>query len=287
MGFDGMNALVSVIKEKQETDDDSVIGVSGIEGAGKSTLSIQILRRVLGDECDSDRIFNVERNIAYTRDEVDKKLRTLPQMSGLIIDEGGRSLYRRDWMKAGNVALIKLFQQLRFMNQAIFINIPPFFSLDKDIRDKRIWLWLHVTTRGEAMLFLRDKNVFEEDPWHLKQNQKIIKRSYKGPKDGEEALQLGYMKTINYVDSFAFPKLPEDIEDQYTKISHERKLLADEIIPSKRETVLEKRLAATISELEGPCDYDQLKVADVLGLSSQSVGEFMKKMMMVEIRESR
>jgi len=227
MAYENINLIAGYVKRMQRNKTDSVIGVSGPEGIGKSTCSLQILLRVMNEEKDSDRKFNFERNVAYTAGEVDPKMRAAPTGTGLIIDEAGRLFYKRDAMTARTREGIKLFQQIRFRNLAVFANIPPFFSLDKEIREQRIWLWIHVFSRGKAMYFIKDPNVFSEDPWHTALNQKIIARKYKGPMDGIEALLDGYRETKNFMGEFSFPKLPQDFEERYQHISFDRKLQKD------------------------------------------------------------
>jgi len=227
MAYENLHEVVGYIKRMQENKTDSVIGVSGLEGIGKSTCSLQLLFRVLANETDEGRKFDLERNIAYTAPEVDPKMRAAPEGTGIVIDEAGRIFYKRDAMTARTREGIKLFQQIRFKRLAVFANIPPFFSLDKEIRENRIWLWIHVYERGKAMYFIKDPNVFSDDPWHTTENQKIIARKYKGPMDGIDALLDGYRRTKNFMGEFSFPKLPQSLELKYQDISFEKKLQKD------------------------------------------------------------
>lgn len=276
MGYENINLIAKYIKRMQRNKTDSVIAVSGPEGMGKSTCSLQILLRVMKGERDSDRKFNFERNIAYTAPEVDPKMRAAPEGTGMIIDEAGRLFYKRDAMTARTREGIKLFQQIRFKSLAVFANIPPFFSLDKEIREQRVWLWIHVYERGKAMYFIKDPNVFTEDPWHTKENQKIIARKYKGPIDGIDALLDGYRETKNFMGEFSFPKLPFGFEERYQRISFDRKLQKDMDGTDTKQVKRWKYIAhvwgkeAMFYSHEAGCKLTQTKLAE-LGKISTSV----------------
>jgi len=276
VAYQKLNGLVKTIKELQQYNTDSVIGITGSEGTGKSTLTLQFLRRLLYDyRADSDMRFNLERNVAYTANEVDKKLRAAPDGTGLNIDEAGRLFYMRDAMTRLTREGIKLFQQIRFRRLAIFLNIPPFFSLDKEIRNKRIWLWIHVVEKGHALYFLRDENVFAPDPWHAKKNMDLIERYYKGPKSGLDALINGYKNTVNFIDEFEFPRLPSDIEERYSAISHERKLAPDEPVSITNREKLWRDRARKAGWLLQAAGYERKDLQDFWGVSATVLSDMM------------
>jgi len=233
--YENLQLIANKIKEVQSLKADSLCGISGPEGVGKTACSYHLLTRVMADETDIDRIFNLHRNIAYTASEVDLKLKTVPIDTGLIIDEMGRIFYKRDGMTTVAKDGIKLFQQIRFRHLACFGNIPVLYDLDKDIR-KRIWLWVHVYERGSAMVFIKDMNVFNADPWHTAENQAIVARHYSGPRDGQDALLSGYRETKNFIGEFKFPPMPPEVELEYEKISFERKLVKD-VAPEARNKI--------------------------------------------------
>ena len=236
------------------------------------------MNRILKDEADIDRIFNLNRNIAYTSTEVEPKMKSAPAGTGLIIDEAGRLFYKRDAMTARTREGIKLFQQIRFRNLAVFANIPPFFSLDKEIREQRIWLWIHVYARGSAMAFIKDMNVFSEDPWHTKRNQQIISKYYRGPADGQDALLDGYRETKNFIGEFKFPRMPAEVETQYEKISFERKLIKDVPLETKNKIAMKWKHRARIlgNELvHCPLEYPVKKIAGMLSLTPSAVSQLL------------
>lgn len=272
--YQNINAIADTVKEMQGLKTDSLIGISGPEGVGKTTCSYGILNRVMRGEVDIDRIFNLNRNIAYTSTEVEQKLKNAPMDTGLIIDEAGRIFYKRDAMTARTREGIKLFQQIRFRHLAVFANIPPFFSLDKEIREQRIWLWIHVYSRGSAMAFIKDMNVFSEDPWHTKRNQQIIAKYYRGPSDGQEALLDGYRETKNFIGEFKFPRMPVDVEERYEKISFERKLVADVPVETKNAIALKWKSRVKIlgNELvHCPLEYSVKDIAKMLKLTPSAL----------------
>lgn len=219
-----MHEFIRYFGDRQNNKFDNLIAVSGKRGKGKTTTTIQFLIRLLISGMEK---FDLDKNIAYTQKESIKKLIALPEKSGINLDEGIRAFYKRNWNKKDQKELIILMNQIRFKRLTVMVNIPDFFDLDKDLL-KHIELWFLVPVRGKIMVFVQDENAFETDPWHLKENQKIIKKYYKRPSDGLERLMEGYRNTKNYIGEFSVPQLPKDMEEKYETMAKEKKLTPEE-----------------------------------------------------------
>lgn len=218
--------LVNIINKRIANGMDAVIAVSGEEGIGKSTFTLQLALELLKDKSGVDA-FDMERNIAYTAEESLNKIADAPFKSCVVIDEAGRLFFKRDAMSSKTKKGVKLFQQIRFKNLCVLMAIPPFFSLDREIRNNRVWIWVHIYARGKGLVFLKDRNIFIDDPWHQAETQGNIYRKYHTVGDSQAKLIAGYTKSKNFVGVISFDKLAPDFEKRYTDISHVRKLTKD------------------------------------------------------------
>lgn len=222
MKYQNIRVLADLIKTRQDSDMDAVLAISSDEGLGKSTLSIQLAMLIIQN-------FDLEKNMAYANKEIMAKFKDLEPNKGLIIDEAIRAIYKRDWMKNLNKTLIKLFAQIRFKRLFIILNIPNFLDLDKQIRNHRVFMWIHIYERGKAVIFKRSDSAYDkEDPWDLRSGQKIVRRYYKSSLDDKDELLKGYKKQFTYVGHMTFPDLPDNVKKKYLAISHKRKMEEDE-----------------------------------------------------------
>ena len=226
MSYENLNEFVDYIRVIQVKDDNNVnIGMTGRLGCGKSTLSMQIARRYvkryLGKE------FRINDYIAYTNEEVMEKIYSLPKYSPLIGDEGVRFAWSRDWNKSENKELARLSTQVRTKKLIFFINIPKISWIDSAFRESLIdiWIWVHSSfneqgqKEGNALIFEPDQNQAETDSWRLDiLKSKLRKRERIGRFTPIERLLKICKNNPCFVDSFKFPKLPEEMYQTYQRI---------------------------------------------------------------------
>ncbi|MCH8003929.1 MAG: hypothetical protein IH934_04845, partial [Nanoarchaeota archaeon] len=227
MSFQNLNRFVDYIRAIQIKDDnDLFIGITGRKGCGKSTLSIQIARRYC-ERYLGEKAFNLKKYIAYNNSQIMEKFNTLPKFSPLIGDEAIRFVWSRDWNKSENKELARLSAQARTKKFIFFMNIPKLAWIDSAYREGMldVWIWVHATftERGKesiAMVFEPDDNQGQGDSWHMKYLRKYAqkKKHRIGRFTDIQRLMTMLKNHPCYIDSFPYPKLPQELYDRYLTI---------------------------------------------------------------------
>jgi len=114
---------------------------SGVEGEGKTTLSIQ-------QACVLDPTWSLNKLLYNPTDFIDK-IKYSKKGDCLVLDEGNLFLFSREAMKDSNVFMVKLFALVRAKNLIVIINVPNFFTLDTYVRDHRTRTLLYIRSRGK------------------------------------------------------------------------------------------------------------------------------------------
>lgn len=208
--FGSIQQLAEGINQTLHDDFDFPIAVTGITGVGKSTLLIDLGQNLAEL---NNNIFDFNANISFTRTEMETNIKKLaPRYSLIAGDEMINAMYKRDFQNRKQNTLIKLFNMCRYRNLCIGFAIPRFWSLDREIRQNYIKMWVNIEERGLARLYVPDvKDIFTEDVWHRKENSKLI--------------QMGKIhKSINYAGEIQFSDLSPDNKKQYTEIKESKSL---------------------------------------------------------------
>lgn len=200
--------LAGRINATLASDRDCVIAVSGVEGEGKSTYSMEQAMKINGPK------FMLKRHFIYSPYEVRDRIR---QMHGeaVTIDEGMEAFYKRNWNTQNNKLLNMIFSMCRKQNLAVLINIPNFWDLDPYYRNHRIKLWIFVVVRGRAVMFAPDPNPFAEDRWHRYENWKIISKKVKSSWESPEAILAALRRSPNYVADITFSDMLPEVKKEY------------------------------------------------------------------------
>jgi len=139
-----------VIKE----DWDMVFVVDGTEGAGKSTLAMQIAKY-----CDPS--FNIEK-VVFTPKDFRQAIINSEPYQAVVYDEAYTGLSSRATMTLINRTLISMLAEIRQKNLFVIVCMPCFFDLDKYVALWRSRALLHVYTdkdfkRGRFVFYNIDK----------------------------------------------------------------------------------------------------------------------------------
>lgn len=113
------------IKAKIKQDWDFLYIVDGVEGGGKSVFAQQIAKY-----CDPS--LNLER-VCFTADEFKSAVVNADKYQAVIYDEGYGGLNSRQSMSITNRTIISMLAEIRQKNLFVFIVIPSFFDLDRNI----------------------------------------------------------------------------------------------------------------------------------------------------------
>lgn len=215
-------AFTNLVKRRLRQDWDIVIAISGEEGSGKSTLGM-----LLGGLI--DHRFDFDKNVSFLPDakEITEEFRALRKYQCYVIDEAIRALYKMNFMSNLQQTLVQMWATERFQNKATIMIIPRFRDLTENFRNHRVKIWIHVITRGHAIVYVRDDDPHTMDPWLFDYMAKYKAKAYGRRNitevDMERRLKLE-RKMKNYLFDFTFPDLDPLAKNEYEYLKHQSRL---------------------------------------------------------------
>ena len=160
-------AFCDALIKRQNKDLDAVIGVTGFEGSGKSSLSIQFAKYIAKH---NGTKFTLDKNIIYGDDyeKVIRTLKTMPPKSVIILDEAISLLYKRNSNTKNQKKINILFSIIRQKNYIIFLNIPNITDIDSFYLNHRILAMIQIFARGYYYVLGASPNPYAEDKFNIK-----------------------------------------------------------------------------------------------------------------------
>lgn len=254
-------------------DWDAMIVITGDHGVGKSTLMQQF-----GFEMDAK--FDQKINISYipTVESIIQKFNALDKFQVFGIDEAMEVMYKNDFMKGFQKALIKMYARERKQNKITIMCIPSFADLSKTFRNTRVKYWVYIAERGHGVLMCRPQTPYSEDAWNLKLLNKdfddIIRNKKVHNITANEVLG-SLKKTPYFVEEFWFSDLNADKKEIYHKCvteERDRFYATEEVEKMSRDR---RRLLKCINELHYVHNYNQPKLALLLGCDQSTVSDLL------------
>lgn len=130
------NIKLKIIPSLGNKDKDCVVCVDGPEGAGKSTLAMQIGKAV-------DPTLDLSR-VVFDAESFRQAIFKAKKGQCVIYDEAFTGLSSRTSLSSINTALVSLMMQMRQKNLFIILVLPTFFLLDKYAALFRTTALIHV-----------------------------------------------------------------------------------------------------------------------------------------------
>jgi adenylate kinase family enzyme len=207
------------LDERVRNDYDAVLGVAGYEGEGKSTFSVQIAAKACGASLQDV----IRKGTIYTSDYTELEDRiTRIDFPAVHVDEAIKFLYKLNWQKEAVIYLSTLFAVCRKHNKIVILNIPRFRDLTEYMRNHRVYLWVEIPVRGQAIVFTKNRSCFSKDPWNLRENDKLMETEFKDRKYSEISPRdyiRFYRQLKTYMAHLEFQDLPPDVREEYQEIS--------------------------------------------------------------------
>lgn len=147
---DNLNVARDIIRK----DHDFLFLVDGTEGAGKSVLTMQLAKYC-------DPTFDIDR-VCFTAKEFTQAILKAEKYQSVVFDEAFRGLSSRASMTQLNRTIVSMLAEIRQKNLFVFIVMPTFFDLDKNVALWRSRALIHVYMgknfqRGFFSFFNRSK----------------------------------------------------------------------------------------------------------------------------------
>ena len=276
--------LAKIFLKRAKSDKDSVVGITGYEGEGKSTLAawivIEMLRLLKKSEEEILENFNDYMIYSPKREDMENAVKNLPRYSPINADEAIKALYKLKWGSNSQIYLNTLYGLARQENKTSLLCMPRFKDFNEFFRNHRIRYWVHVLETGYFVLFFKDWSPFSSDPWWMDENQKIVNQGYKKKKvtdfSFEDKSRL-LSRTRIYVGMGTFTDLPDDFKKIYRE-GKKKQAYAD--IDNKEQDgnlMVErstKRLAETIKMLK-EMGVSVKKICSRTGISSSNVYRYL------------
>ena len=222
--YSKFNAFTRILRLLVTVEDlDAFTGVSGFKGFGKSSFSIGCCKRIVENYMGENYgVKAVGKYTAYSNQDVQDKVRDLPDYSPLACDEAVNFALGEDWMKSENKELKKVLTKIRTKHLMLFFNIPDLFWLDTKYRENMMGIWIDIVRKGYCTLNFPNLSPGLEDHWMrdwLKKEFKGIHWSYfQGFDRGMKKLQ----SYPCYYDQFPFPKLPQDLYAEHLRLREDQ-----------------------------------------------------------------
>lgn len=212
-----------VVREHIREDYDCVIAVTSIfEGEGKSTLCEELSSEIGKD------LYDMEKNTLFNPkiEQIKDQVLNLPKYSVINADEAIKILYKLRWYDKMSIFLNQLYALARYKNLVSLFAMPRYRDFTEYFRNHKIKFWIHIIDRGHAVVFVKDWNPFTKDPWHMDENDKIIRTHRWKFKSNIITTQdkINILKRCqNFMGYLTFDDMPEDKKVQYMKLREKHK----------------------------------------------------------------
>jgi hypothetical protein len=228
------------LHERVKSNFDSIVIVDSgaVKGTGKSTFSIQLQM-----ECCKliSYVYTFDLIIFNPTDEkILEMVKTLPRGVAILIDEGSKVAYKRDYAKDYQKNLIKFINICRKFGKILIINNPDFWDLDKDLRNLADFR-VTIIKRGMAQVKGKSPNPDLKDKWLRDVCIEKIEDYTKGDITKLEKTRQGVRKTPNFLYDIPVPEMDKALYSEYEELSKREEIKSfqeDEV----RKIALEKIL---------------------------------------------
>lgn len=274
--------FVKRIRKRVRENYDAVIGITGEEGEGKSTLAIQ-LGKALDDE------FSFERNILFNPDKekIKKMILELPKYSVVDVDEAIKVLYKMQWYSQIQHLLNVIYALCRRENKISLLLMPRFQDFNEFFRNHRIKVWIHVIKRGVAVVFAKDWSPFTKDPWRMTENQKMMDDLFRRLKDTYLTMKIesklkALRKSPNFLMAFTFDPLTKEEEKEFERLREESGIYDEEAIMTRFEKKWKERFAMLCYWLREKEGKTYKWIAERVGVDTATIREAVSEVLRKE-----
>ncbi len=278
--------LGKIALERVTRDKDLAMGITGLEGDGKSCVSIQIGIGI-------DPSFEMFRNVLFDPSvkKIREKIYNLPPYTPIIADEAIKIMYKLNWGSKIQKYLNKIYAVCRNQNKISIFNIPRFTDFAEYFRNHRLRLWLHIVDPisnekedGHAVVIARSWNPVSVDPWGLKIfEKKLTDERKRGKKDVyytlDDKLAL-FQELPGFVDVLRFNWVKKSLWDEYLKLKEEVAVQEDDELEEDKSVVeLGHWMNRTIRAINifKAMGYSTTEIAKVFNTHPNSVSSWIRK----------
>lgn len=271
--------FVDILRLRVNQKYDNVIAVTGSEGVGKSTFAYWVAKLIEGNYFDFRKNYVYDKDLGILIQKLqDKKIKVI------VDDEAIRRFYKLEWYKPYQVRLNQLYAIARKYRTTTILCLPRFYDFNEFFRNHRINFWVHLLSRGVAVLFCPDWSPFTKDPWWLDSNQKKIEKITLMKKlvNIDLNFKLKVLKICrNFVSPLCFPPMPEEDENKYNEFISliEVKNLVEEEKQDSVENSLAKKyresIIKAIKYLKMQEGYNFNKIANILNISRSTASSLL------------
>lgn len=198
------NKLARMCERKINNNFDVVCVIEGTTGIGKSTLAIQIARKVKFHH------FKLSKDLIYTQEELIYSLKNRWKQA-FISDEAINVAFNRDFYQENQKNILKLFNMNRDHTNLIILCVPNFEDLDVKLKSL-CRLRISVIERGVGIVQMKNPSIFCRDKWDSQINERMER----------EWLSKGYSPRYSKLTTFRgfvkFRPLPKKVEEIYNRI---------------------------------------------------------------------
>ncbi len=247
-----LDDFVAELAARMQNDFDFLVIVTGARGRGKSTLAIELARRV-------DASFTMER-IVFSPSEILPLHGSLKPGQVMIVDEVGEAWSSGDWATKINKTLAKAFTGNRYRREGVIFCLPHFKRVDSSLRGMAQYL-IEVKSRRLAVVYDLNHDYFSGTGmpyrhtrffWTKRPLPKWVYREYHAVKTdrGEERL-AEYQRQI--LGEISTPIDPDEVlkivaKDAASFVSHQGWVSADMIHAKWSAQGISKSKARSIAQ---------------------------------------
>lgn len=255
-----LDYIIRVFREAQRREYDAGNAVSGYVGEGKSTFTIQLMKKYYKIGSLSEFKTMCNKYLVYSRKEI-QKITTTETKQFINVDEAINVLFKRDFMKGDQKNLLRTLDVCRDMGHIFTFIIPSFWALDSHTVQTRLRLWVHVEKQKWAHLSRPLRNQYSIDVWHRTENEKIINKT------------KSVVNTLNYISTMGFDPLTPEEYEIYKEVKHAKRLKAQD--EKDEKPAVSRSEVARIIKRHNP-DCRPVDIANILKLSSAGVAKALK-----------